>query len=233
MNRNRVALAAGVALALSLLPITAFAQEGMGSVLVGTSGTADDLVLSDAEATAAAEALAGKTVGIVATTLETEYHKLLNETARDLLESWGATVEICDSQVDTTKALDLLRGLRPEGRRGHHHDQLRGDRRRGGRAGHQGRHHRGAGHGPGPRRDWRRRHQRQQQTIGTRGQGRRQAPGPPRCGRTSRVKALILDYPDIPDLVARADAIDAGPRRDQPQRQGRRPASSVACPRTA
>jgi ribose transport system substrate-binding protein len=115
MNRNRLALVVGVALAFSLTPLAVAAQDGMGSVLVGQEGSAEDLALTDAEAAAAMEALAGQTVGIVATTLETEYHKLLNETARDLLESWGATVEICDSQVDAARALECFEGFVQKG----------------------------------------------------------------------------------------------------------------------
>lgn len=116
MKVTRWILAAGAALALALTPIGVVAQEdGRGSVLVGQSGAAGDLALSESEAAAAMEALAGATVGIVATTHETEYHELLNETAQGLLESWGATVEICDSQVDTAKALDCFAGFVQKG----------------------------------------------------------------------------------------------------------------------
>lgn len=209
MNRNRVTVAAGVALALCLLPITAAAQEGMGSVLVGTSGSADDLVLSDAEAAAAAEALAGKTVGIVATTLETEYHKLLNETARDLLGSWGATVEICDSQVDTAKALDCFEGFVQKGVAGlittssaatvgEAAEQAIADgiivvQVTGLDLGETG----AVGISVN------------NLTIGLE-EGRSAGTWAAQMWPGQEVKALVLDYPDIPDLVARSDAILQG-----------------------
>jgi ribose transport system substrate-binding protein len=112
MRKHWLALAAISALIATMVPLAALAQ---GSVLVGESGTVDDLALSDEELTAAQAALEGSTVGIVATTLETEYHRLLNETARDTLEGWGAKVEICDSQVDTARALECFEGFLQKG----------------------------------------------------------------------------------------------------------------------
>jgi ribose transport system substrate-binding protein len=101
-----------VALAATLMPLPALAQ---GAVLIGEGGTAADVSLSDEERAAAQEALAGKTVGIVATTLETDYHRLLNESAKDTLQSLGADVDICDSQVDTARALDCFEGFVQKG----------------------------------------------------------------------------------------------------------------------
>jgi len=57
----------------------------------------------------------GKLVGIVATTMETEYHKLLNESAKGRAEELGFTAEICDSQVDNAKALQCLEGFISKG----------------------------------------------------------------------------------------------------------------------
>jgi len=116
MRRNWLGVTASAALLMSLIPAATVAQEAMsGSVLVGESGSAEDLALTEEEATAAQAALQGQTVGIVATTLETEYHRLLNETARSTLEGWGATVEICDSQVDTARALECFEGFVQKG----------------------------------------------------------------------------------------------------------------------
>ncbi len=89
--------------------------SGNGSVLVGQKGTADDLTLTPEEQTAASAALAGKTVGIVATTMETEYHTLLNNTAKNALEAMGATVNICNSQTDADKALQCFEGFVQDG----------------------------------------------------------------------------------------------------------------------
>jgi ribose transport system substrate-binding protein len=112
MKKSWLALAVIGALMATMVPLAALAQ---GSVLVGETGSVDDLVLSEEEQVAAQEALAGKTVGIVATTMETEYHRLLNENARDTLEGWGANVEICDSQVDLTRALECFEGFLQKG----------------------------------------------------------------------------------------------------------------------
>jgi ribose transport system substrate-binding protein len=215
MNRNRVALVASVALALSLLPMTAFAQEGMGKVLVGTSGTADDLALSDTETAAASTALAGKTVGIVATTLETEYHKLLNETAQKRLEGLGATVEICDSQVDTTKALDCFEGFLQKGVAGiittssaatigeaaaqAIKDGIIVVQVTGLDLGDSG--------AVGISVD--------NETIGLE-EGRSAGAWAAQQWPDEAVKALVLDYPDIPDLVARGDAIVQGLAESNP-----------------
>ncbi len=57
----------------------------------------------------------GRLVGIVATTLETEYHKALNESAKARAEALGYTAEICDSQVDLAKALQCLEGFVTKG----------------------------------------------------------------------------------------------------------------------
>jgi len=116
MRRNWLGVAMSAALLVSLLPTAALAQEATtGNVLVGESGSAEDLALTEDEAAAAQAALAGQDVGIVATTLETEYHRLLNETAEQTLEGWGATVEICDSQVDTARALECFEGFVQKG----------------------------------------------------------------------------------------------------------------------
>jgi ribose transport system substrate-binding protein len=113
---KRVSLTLAIAAGLALAPAGVVAQDdATGSVLVGESGSAEDLALTPEETTAAQAALAGKTVGIVATTLETEYHRLLNETAQTTLEGLGATVETCDSQVDTARALECFEGFLQKG----------------------------------------------------------------------------------------------------------------------
>ncbi len=180
-----------------------------GSVLVGQAGTADDLALSAAESTAAAAALAGKKVGIVATTMETEYHSLLNTTAKEALEALGATVEICDSQVDPATALQCFEGFVQSGvaaimttssaatvgeaaetaiNAGIIVVQVTGlDLGDSGAVGISV----------------------NNLTIGLQ-EGRSAGEFAAQMWPGEAVQAIILDYPDIPDLVARADAIEQG-----------------------
>ena len=58
---------------------------------------------------------AGKLVGIVAQTQETEYHKALNDAAKARAEALGYTVEICDSQTKKELALQCIEGFTSKG----------------------------------------------------------------------------------------------------------------------
>ena len=212
MKKSWLALAVSSALLLTLVPLTALAQ---GSVLVGQSGSVEDLVLSDDEQAAASEALAGQTVGIVATTLETEYHRLLNETARDTLEGWGANVEICDSQVDTARALECFEGFLQKGVAGiittssaatvdEAAEQAIADgiivvQVTGLDLGETG--------AVGISVD--------NITIGLE-EGRSAGAWAAEMWPDEEVQALILDYPEIPDLVARGEAIASGMAETNP-----------------
>jgi ABC-type sugar transport system substrate-binding protein len=86
-----------------------------GTILTSGSVEADEIPLS-AEQEALIKATSnGKLVGIVATTLDTEYHKNLNDSAKARAEELGYTAEICDSQVDPAKALACLEGFVSKG----------------------------------------------------------------------------------------------------------------------
>ena len=206
MKKSLLMLATIGALMVALVPATVLAQ---GNVLVGENGSAADLVLNEDELAAAQQALAGQTVGIVATTLETEYHRLLNETARTTLEGWGATVEICDSQVDTARALDCFEGFVQKGAAGiittssaatvdEAADQAIADgiiviQVTGLDLGETG----AVGISVN------------NLTIGLE-EGRAAGLWAAEMWPGEEVQALILDYPDIPDLVARGEAIAVG-----------------------
>ncbi len=182
---------------------------GTGSVLVGQNGTADDLALSADEQAAASAALAGKTVGIVATTMETEYHTLLNNTAKDALEAMGATVNICNSQTNADQALQCFEGFVQDGvaaiittsssatvgsaaadaiSQGIIVVQVTGLDL-------------GASGAVGISVD--------NLSIGLE-EGRSAGAFAAQMWPGEQVQTIILDYPDIPDLVARADAIQQG-----------------------
>ena len=84
----------------------------VGKVQVGAKGTAASLVLTDSEKTAIKAVSSGKLVGIVAATMATDYHSILNNTIKTNLEALGFTVEICDTQTgDAAKAVTCFEGF--------------------------------------------------------------------------------------------------------------------------
>jgi ABC-type sugar transport system substrate-binding protein len=86
-----------------------------GTVLKTGLVVGDEIPLSAGQEALIRAHSAGKLVGIVATTMETEYHRTLNEAAQARAEALGYTAEICDSQVDTAKALQCLEGFVSKG----------------------------------------------------------------------------------------------------------------------
>ncbi len=84
----------------------------VGTVQVGTKGDAASLAMTDAEKATVQSVSKGKLVGIIALTMTTEYHTLLNNTMKTNLEAMGFTVEICDTQTaDPTKAVTCFEGF--------------------------------------------------------------------------------------------------------------------------
>jgi ribose transport system substrate-binding protein len=78
----------------------------VGQVEVGTSGDAASLDLTDAEKATVQSVADGKLVGVIAATMATEYHANLNNTIKSDLEALGFTVEICDTETgDAAKAV--------------------------------------------------------------------------------------------------------------------------------
>ena len=57
----------------------------------------------------------GKLVGIVALTMQTQYHQNLNNAAKAEAEALGFTAEICDAEVDNAKAVACLEGFITKG----------------------------------------------------------------------------------------------------------------------
>lgn len=219
--RGRSWLMTGVATAALVMaaPVAAQSPAATGNgVQRGVQGTAADLTLSDAEREAVKAKAAGKLVGIVATTMTTEYHASLNDTARQELEALGFTVELCDSNVDTAKALDCFEGFVQKGADaiittssaatvGDAATQAIADgiivvQVTGLDLGDTG--------AVGISVD--------NETIGTaEGTGAGEYAAATWPGE--QVQVIILDYPDIPDLVARADAIEAGLKAANPDVQ--------------
>lgn len=119
--RTRSWLVVGTAMAALAIAAPTVAQSpstgtaGGSGVQRGVEGSAADLALTDAQKASVKAKAAGKLVGIVATTMTTEYHANLNDSAKQLLEELGFTVEICDSNVDTAKALTCFEGFVQKG----------------------------------------------------------------------------------------------------------------------
>lgn len=90
---------------------SAAALPERGTILVTGKVVGDEIPLSAEQEALVKATSAGKLVGIVATTLETDYHRSLNDAAKARAEALGYTVEICDSQVDTARALQCLEGF--------------------------------------------------------------------------------------------------------------------------
>jgi len=84
----------------------------VGMVEVGTKGDAASLTLTADETATVKSVSTGKLVGIIAATMATDYHKLLNTTIQTNLEALGFTVEICDTQTgDAVKAVTCFEGF--------------------------------------------------------------------------------------------------------------------------
>ena len=94
-----VAASAAASVAASAAPSVAPSAPAVGMVEKGQTGSADSLTLTDAEKTSVKAVSNGKLVGIIAATMATEYHQNLNNTAKADLEALGFTVEICDTQT--------------------------------------------------------------------------------------------------------------------------------------
>lgn len=78
----------------------------VGTVQVGSKGDAASLALTPDETAAVKSVSSGKLVGIIAATMATDYHKTLNNTTKADLEALGFTVEICDTETgDAAKAV--------------------------------------------------------------------------------------------------------------------------------
>lgn len=86
-----------------------------GTILASGSVVGDEIPLTAEQEELVKATSSGKLVGLVATTLDTEYHKNLNDAAKARAEALGYTVEICDSQVDPAKALQCLEGFVSKG----------------------------------------------------------------------------------------------------------------------
>ena len=87
----------------------------MGNILKTGKVTATDLALNaDQEAYVKSQS-SGKLVGIVALTMQTQYHQNLNNAASDEAKALGYDAEICDANTDNTKEVSCLEGFISKG----------------------------------------------------------------------------------------------------------------------
>lgn len=79
-------------------------------------GTAEDLVPSDDEVAAAIEALGDDGfVGIIACTLSTEYHSTVAESAQAHLEELGVPAQLFDSEINVEKQISAIENFTSSG----------------------------------------------------------------------------------------------------------------------
>jgi len=94
---------------------TAATQPAAGKVQQATKLTGDKLVLSSSQLSTIKQFSKGKLVGIVALTMQTQYHQNLNNAAKAEAEALGFTAQICDSATDNAKAVQCFEGFVTQG----------------------------------------------------------------------------------------------------------------------
>jgi len=94
---------------------SAAAQPAAGKVNKDQKIVGDKVTLTSDQLATIKAYSKGKLVGIVALTMQTQYHQNLNNAAKAEAEALGFTAEICDSQVDNAKAVACLEGFITKG----------------------------------------------------------------------------------------------------------------------
>jgi ribose transport system substrate-binding protein len=90
-------------------------QPTAGKVLKDQKVVGDKVTLSSSQTSTIKSFSKGKLVGIVALTMQTQYHQNLNNAAKAEAEALGFTAEICDAEVDNAKAVSCLEGFITKG----------------------------------------------------------------------------------------------------------------------
>jgi len=96
-------------------PAPTAAPPAMGNILKTGKVTATDLALTADQETAVKAQSSGKLIGIVALTMQTQYHQNLNNAAMAEAQRLGYTAEICDADTDATKEVSCLEGFISKG----------------------------------------------------------------------------------------------------------------------
>jgi ABC-type sugar transport system substrate-binding protein/tRNA A-37 threonylcarbamoyl transferase component Bud32 len=86
------------------------------TILEGESGTADDLIPSDAEVTLAQSRLgSGGFIALIACTQDSEWHATGAREIRDLAQRYGLSLTVYDSQADSYRQVTLIERARTDG----------------------------------------------------------------------------------------------------------------------
>ena len=88
---------------------------GEPTILTDRMGTADDLVASQDEVDAALEHVGEAVVGVVPCTMATEYHFTVADEARKKLEDWGFHVQLVDPEQKAEKQITAIENLTAAG----------------------------------------------------------------------------------------------------------------------
>lgn len=91
-----------------LLPLALNSSPAHVRAQGGTLGTADDLKVTDAEIAAAQKALGSSVVGVIACTLGTEYHSTVANGAVAQLKTYGLNAELFDSQIKADLQINAI-----------------------------------------------------------------------------------------------------------------------------
>ncbi|HYM67187.1 MAG TPA: substrate-binding domain-containing protein, partial [Patescibacteria group bacterium] len=94
---------------------TAATQPTAGKVQTTQNITGDKINLSSGQLSTIKQFSKGKLIGIVALTMQTQYHQNLNNAAKAEAEALGFTAQICDSATDSAKAVQCFEGFVTQG----------------------------------------------------------------------------------------------------------------------
>jgi ABC-type sugar transport system substrate-binding protein len=90
-------------------------QPKAGKVQTSQNIVGDKLTLSSSQQSTIKQFSKGKLIGIVALTMQTQYHQNLNNAAKAEAEALGFTAQICDSATDSAKAVQCFEGFVTQG----------------------------------------------------------------------------------------------------------------------
>jgi len=90
-------------------------QPSLGKVQKDKKIPGDHITLSASQLSTIKQFSKGKLIGIVALTMQTQYHQNLNNAAKAEAEALGFNAEICDAETDNAKAVSCLEGFITKG----------------------------------------------------------------------------------------------------------------------
>lgn len=119
--KTKVLFAGAIAAALALAgctmqtPGTTDPTQGAGTIDASGSGLGEDVALTAGQEAELAPLADGQLIGIVCATMATEYHADLCQGAKDRAEALGFTAEIFDAQEDANREIQGFEGFISKG----------------------------------------------------------------------------------------------------------------------